>query len=80
MSYEKDFLNIQKIENEIGNCCFFLKLNLLVFKSTGSIPYTKHVFILLCETLKNFFKACTCGSFILAIISVKVAPTSSLRA
>ena len=38
---------------------FFLKLNplYLVLKSTGSIPFTKHAFILLCETLKNFFKA-----------------------
>ena len=54
MSYEKDFLIIQKIENKI---LFFPKTKLLVLKSTGSIPFKKHAFILLCETLKNFFKA-----------------------
>ena len=42
------------------NDFFFLKLNLLVLKSTGSIPFTKQALILLCETFKNFFKASLC--------------------
>ena len=39
MSYEKDFLNIHKNEKK-NDFFFFLKLNLLVLKSTGYWVYT----------------------------------------